>query len=187
MIRKTLSILRKTLLVGLTPAAVGVLAAGLISFATPLAASVYAEKQTGAYLGLRVRDGGLLVIWCGVTGDPPAPPVLLSRLPFGLFSVATVPRSFATYEVKNTSGSPLEYDVHFGSTGPTLRAGTHRRVHVAVHSVILFAVLAAYPTIAFIRGPLRRYRRRRRGLCITCGYDLTGNESGVCPECGTKI
>lgn len=31
----------------------------------------------------------------------------------------------------------------------------------------------------------RRYRRRKRGLCLTCGYDLTGNTSGVCPECGT--
>lgn len=25
------------------------------------------------------------------------------------------------------------------------------------------------------------------GHCLTCGYDLTGNVSGVCPECGTKI
>ncbi len=49
------------------------------------------------------------------------------------------------------------------------------------------AVFAVYPAIAFVRGPLRRYRRRRRGLCITCGYNLTGNESGVCPECATEI
>ena len=25
------------------------------------------------------------------------------------------------------------------------------------------------------------------GFCIECSYDLTGNVSGVCPECGTKI
>jgi hypothetical protein len=30
-----------------------------------------------------------------------------------------------------------------------------------------------------------RARRRARGHCAVCGYDLTGNESGVCPECGT--
>lgn len=48
------------------------------------------------------------------------------------------------------------------------------------------AMFAAYPTIAFIRGPLRRWRRRKKGLCLNCGYDLTGNESGVCPECGTE-
>ena len=48
--------------------------------------------------------------------------------------------------------------------------------------VVLFAT---YPTLAFIRGPLRRYSRRRKGWCVKCGYDLTGNVSGVCPECGS--
>jgi hypothetical protein len=47
--------------------------------------------------------------------------------------------------------------------------------------LVLFAM---YPTIAFIRGPARRWRRRRAGLCIRCGYDLTGNVTGVCSECG---
>jgi hypothetical protein len=32
------------------------------------------------------------------------------------------------------------------------------------------------------RGVLRR--RRRLGLCARCGYDLHGNVSRVCPECG---
>ena len=30
----------------------------------------------------------------------------------------------------------------------------------------------------------RRATRPRAGVCRTCGYNLTGNESGVCPECG---
>lgn len=30
-------------------------------------------------------------------------------------------------------------------------------------------------------------RRQRDGHCRTCGYDLTGNESGICPECGRGI
>jgi len=29
-----------------------------------------------------------------------------------------------------------------------------------------------------------RHFRRMFGACAACGYDLTGNESGVCPECG---
>jgi hypothetical protein len=33
----------------------------------------------------------------------------------------------------------------------------------------------------------KRERRRRQGLCTKCGYDLTGNVSGTCPECGGKI
>ena len=31
----------------------------------------------------------------------------------------------------------------------------------------------------------KRQERRAKGLCERCGYDLTGNVSGVCPECGT--
>ncbi len=30
----------------------------------------------------------------------------------------------------------------------------------------------------------RRIIRRRRGLCIKCGYDLRGTEHAKCPECG---
>jgi uncharacterized paraquat-inducible protein A len=31
-----------------------------------------------------------------------------------------------------------------------------------------------------------QHRRRAMGCCIKCGYSLTGNSSGVCPECGTS-
>jgi hypothetical protein len=45
---------------------------------------------------------------------------------------------------------------------------------------LLFASLPAYQ--------LRRRGRKRRhaGHCPGCGYDLTGNVSGVCPECGIE-
>ncbi len=32
----------------------------------------------------------------------------------------------------------------------------------------------------------RRSRRVPPGHCKACRYDLTGNVSGVCPECGTS-
>jgi len=32
-----------------------------------------------------------------------------------------------------------------------------------------------------------RRRRKVRGACVACGHSLTGNMSGVCPECGTAI
>ena len=66
------------------------------------------------------------------------------------------------------------------------------RIHM--RAWLLFILFAPYPTIAFIRGPFRRFcwrysrtYRRERGLCERCAYDLTGNISGVCPECGTSI
>ena len=33
----------------------------------------------------------------------------------------------------------------------------------------------------------RRHRRSRRGLCLNCGYSLTGNVSDACPECGAEV
>ena len=45
----------------------------------------------------------------------------------------------------------------------------------------LMAILAAI--IAVIQSPVVL----REGFCAHCGYNLTGNVSGVCPECGAPI
>ncbi len=50
--------------------------------------------------------------------------------------------------------------------------------------------LAGYATPLVIFGLLTWWCERRRippGHCRKCGYDLTGNVSGVCPECGERI
>jgi hypothetical protein len=46
-------------------------------------------------------------------------------------------------------------------------------------------VVSAIPLVVlgFVR--FRRRVRNRLGGCVKCGYDLTGNVSGICPECGT--
>lgn len=36
-------------------------------------------------------------------------------------------------------------------------------------------------------GPIKRWRRRHNGLCVHCGYNLRGNRTGRCPECGTRF
>src|SRR5688500_10095318 len=37
------------------------------------------------------------------------------------------------------------------------------------------------------RAAWRAIRPGAAGRCLACGYDLTGNVSGTCPECGTAI
>ena len=49
----------------------------------------------------------------------------------------------------------------------------------------VFPILGAYPTVVLFRGPIRRLRRRRRGLCLHCGYDVRLLTEPRCPECGT--
>ena len=50
-----------------------------------------------------------------------------------------------------------------------------------------FAAAGAYAGVRFARYARAELpaERRRRGLCVACGYDLRGNVSGACPECGT--
>ncbi|MCG3125394.1 MAG: hypothetical protein CHACPFDD_00213 [Phycisphaerae bacterium] len=46
--------------------------------------------------------------------------------------------------------------------------------------------LSVAPAVALASVTLRRLRRSRGGppCCVRCGYNLTGNVSGICPECG---
>jgi hypothetical protein len=45
--------------------------------------------------------------------------------------------------------------------------------------ILIFAIL---PAIWLFKWNQRR--KLSPNACLGCGYDLTGNESGVCPECG---
>lgn len=74
-----------------------------------------------------------------------------------------------------------------GRSAPKVSGTSVSSVFVTIRLSVLLPLCTAYPALAFIRGPVRRWRRRKKGLCVKCGYDLTGNVSGVCPECGTRI
>lgn len=54
-----------------------------------------------------------------------------------------------------------------------------RSVGVCLPAPVLLLAAAVPPALY-----VRRRRRRNPGSCAQCGYDLTGNLSGVCPECG---
>ena len=45
--------------------------------------------------------------------------------------------------------------------------------------------LVAVPSARFLMHRIRG-RLARAGQCPSCGYNLTGNVSGVCPECGSS-
>lgn len=47
--------------------------------------------------------------------------------------------------------------------------------------------IAVYLVFAFLRPLIRHLYRRRRGLCLTCGYSLTGLSEPRCPECGSPF
>ena len=57
---------------------------------------------------------------------------------------------------------------------------------------LLIEAVALLITVACIVGILHLYpawisgKRKARGECPICAYCLTGNLSGVCPECGEE-
>jgi len=54
--------------------------------------------------------------------------------------------------------------------------------HVAIAPLwIPFAVTVTLSVLGWRRS------RHRPGHCRNCSYNLTGNVSGLCPECGTRV
>ena len=52
-------------------------------------------------------------------------------------------------------------------------------------TLVALAAGLAFAGVPFVRAAKKELPalRRRMGQCAHCGYDLTGNVSGVCPEC----
>jgi len=66
---------------------------------------------------------------------------------------------------------------------------TGRRPNFSWMAFIPFWVPAAFSSICLAPLIVAAIRKRRMhdGGCLACHYDLTGNVSGTCPECGTAI
>lgn len=115
------------------------------------------------------------------------------RLAAGCLTLAWVPT-----EDRWPTWSPRDRD-YIGQPG--LRVWTHtwswitywvprarlaRDYHRWIDIPLWIPVVSFFAWLSVLwRASSRRKYRRRRGLCIKCGYELTGNVSGVCPECGT--
>ncbi|HQL54004.1 MAG TPA: hypothetical protein PLQ87_04795, partial [Phycisphaerae bacterium] len=56
-----------------------------------------------------------------------------------------------------------------------------------VTSLFPFLALGVPAAIILGRRAWRARRLHRVGVCRKCGYDLTGNMSGRCPECGAAF
>jgi hypothetical protein len=81
-----------------------------------------------------------------------------------------------------------ELDVEAYFAGFSLFAGREPAVNGSV-SIPYWFFIAIVPLYAVWRRwkRWRAARMRERHLCAACGYDLQGNTSGVCPECGRAV
>lgn len=93
-----------------------------------------------------------------------------------VFSDATGPIALDDRGVLTTP--PLDKWLGIGSFLPVLPLWPGALVNTIVYAAAVWCAWTGVPW-------LRTRRRRRRGACISCGYDLRGRDSGAaCPECG---
>lgn len=79
--------------------------------------------------------------------------------------------------------------VHKPIAGPTSAAtGTfYSQSMLAAFHLPILAPLLIVSIASVILYVIERRQRPLPGHCPTCRYDLTGNTTGVCPECGGKV
>ena len=58
---------------------------------------------------------------------------------------------------------------------------------IFVPVIYLVVGFAAYPVLLLAYSLILRCRSRQPGFCRTCSYNLIGNVSGTCPECGAAV
>jgi len=69
----------------------------------------------------------------------------------------------------------------------SVRTGPYRVTWLVFPLWLSTGLLVFLCSLPLAQGPLKRQWRRWRGKCETCGYDLRGNGSGRCPECGVRF
>ena len=203
--------IRKTVIGLLTVAALATLAITIASFACRSVVPLFSEPPPPSYrrfflrsraftrsvLGptaVDQRGGGFRVTVEGVfkevvTDHDTVLAAHAHRARLSIAHVSDAPKGSAS----SNSGLFLGYGTLWGLavghgviTSPVKYAPTrYLIVYFPLWAPLL--LFAAYPTLALIRGPVRRWRRRKHGLCIHCGYNLTGLTEARCPECGQEI
>lgn len=153
-------VIRKTIILLLTLAALGSAALWLRGWMEPLS---YHHRGSCSTCSVHAQDGYLDFTWNNDRASHAR----------GARTVENVHRLFAGFGVRWVI---MQYP-----RGKRV-VDTFRVIIPLWFPLLLFG---AYPTLVLVTKPFRR--RRRPGRCPTCDYDLTGNVTGICPECGEKL
>ena len=104
----------------------------------------------------------------------------------GIGYARRLPRDLEEMAVRPDTGSAPDWRwsrlglVFERERGPIVRGG----VAILPYWVVLFVGATLVFGKRLVWTPIVRRRRRRRGRCAACGYDLRGS-TDRCPECGT--
>jgi hypothetical protein len=109
---------------------------------------------------------------------------------FVCFKYLTAPYRLIGWLSTLFCGSLLTYEFASNLLG-AFTAGHGRFGYRSMEPFSLAAIglcwLTWVPLLVIMERRARERLRRRTNCCVECGYDLTGNVSGVCPECGSLV
>jgi hypothetical protein len=182
--RSEAAMIRKVVIVVLTLGAAGVTLLWLASTARAVYWGRSVTSRCSLYMSV---DNGIaeVVVWRLRDGQHATGQTSFC---LGDFSYSTGPPDPASPATRIGVGAVRNVERRYGC-GPSTN-GKRETIVATTAAVPLWALLvllSIYPAYVFLREPLRHWRRSRKGLCVKCGYDLTGNVSGTCPECGTEV
>jgi hypothetical protein len=103
-----------------------------------------------------------------------------------LYSIDPLMVSKPQRAVERRSFGPQPPDVPTNPVATVKVVGSQGGRSLILSCWLLTIIFAITPS-AWLLDRRRRRRRYTNRPCLACGYDLTGNVSGVCPECGDPI
>jgi hypothetical protein len=132
-------------------------------------------------------ESGVIWIRYGATLSPNRVDNATGRL----FPVRRTPLALAWHVDQKTgiarSGTGL-WDWHLSKMEQVYDGGgTYDRFRYATFPAWSLILLCSGMPMWYALRTLRRRNRKKRNYCSRCGYNLTGNISGTCPECGSPV
>jgi len=182
------AMIRKGLIVTLTLASLGTTVAAAVGFRRPI--HEWMRIAPGTDLHVRWSDGLLRILL--FRSDRP----MTYRIQGSRIAVRS-DQSTMTYSIQfvhpqvlralSRRGNPvpaLAWNRNFGD--PALGPAAIMNSFVRMPNWVPPTLFLIYPLAVFIRSRLRA-RKAGPDECSGCGYNLTGNTTGRCPECGSNF
>jgi hypothetical protein len=128
--------------------------------------------------GILVWDRSTASFWPGTQPDPALRPIQWIHVPIA--------------NVRATSYGDAP-PIRWLGLGRKRVSGANAAYAYVSHSLLIpfwlpLLLTGALPASAVLSRLRQHFRwRHNADRCLSCGYDLTSNASGICPECGTAI
>ncbi len=112
------------------------------------------------------------------------PPILIAMVVFSVLGIQLLERAKRTHSRVSRIIDDVLGTVFVLWGAGALLAGVRVSIQGEDWGMLATFGTGAIGIVAYL--VIRRPRRLIYGHCQRCGYDLTGNTSGVCSECGEK-